>query len=107
MYAPNGKKDGIQLIPVSEVAAKDEFLNIKNVTRDDQLAMHRVPPQMMGIVPYSTSGFGDAEKAARVFAVNEITPLQERLKEINDWLGIEVIRFKPYELAAVAAAPAG
>lgn len=25
VYAPNGKKDGIQLIPVSEVAAKDEF----------------------------------------------------------------------------------
>ncbi|CAJ2875604.1 portal protein [Burkholderia pseudomallei] len=23
MYAPGGKKDGIQLIPVSEVAAKD------------------------------------------------------------------------------------
>ena len=101
MYAPNGKKDGIQLIPVSEVAAKDEFLNIKNVTRDDQLAAHRVPPQLMGIIPYSTGGFGDAEKAARVFAANEITPLQERLKEINDWLGEEVIRFKPYELATV------
>ncbi|MFP3604649.1 hypothetical protein SB753_22365 [Paraburkholderia sp. SIMBA_053] len=24
MYAPNGKKDGIQVIPVSEVTAKDE-----------------------------------------------------------------------------------
>lgn len=43
MYAPNGKKDGIQLIPVSEVTAKDEFFNIKNVTRDDLLAAHRVP----------------------------------------------------------------
>ena len=107
MYAPNGKKDGIQLIPVSEVAAKDEFLNIKNVTRDDQLAAHRVPPQLMGIIPYSTGGFGDAEKAARVFAANEITPLQERMKEINDWLGYEVIRFKPYELAAVTSATAG
>ena len=103
MYAPNGKKDGIQLIPVSEVAAKDEFANIKNVTRDDQLAAHRVPPQLMGIIPHNTGGFGDAEKAARVFAVNEITPLQERLKEINDWLGLEVIRFKPYELAAETA----
>jgi PBSX family phage portal protein len=46
MYAPNGKKDGIQLFPVSEVAAKDEFWNIKNETRDDQLAAHRVPPQV-------------------------------------------------------------
>lgn len=99
MYAPNGKKDGIQLIPVSEVAAKDEFLNIKNVTRDDQLAAHRVPPQLMGVVPSNTGGFGDIEKAAKVFAVNEILPLQERLKELNSWVGQEVITFKPYELA--------
>jgi PBSX family phage portal protein len=99
VYAPNGKKDGLQIIPVSEVAAKDEFANIKNVTRDDQLAAHRVPPQLMGIIPNNTGGFGDAEKAAAVFAANEITPLQERMKEVNDWIGEEVIRFKPYELA--------
>lgn len=47
MYSPNGKKNGIQIIPLSEVAAKDEFLNIKNVSRDDMMAAHRVPPQMM------------------------------------------------------------
>lgn len=99
MYAPNGKKDGIQLIPVSEVAAKDEFLNIKNVTRDDQLAAHRVPPQLIGLVPSNTGGFGDALTAAKVFNANEIAPLQARLMEVNDWLGEEVIRFKPYELA--------
>lgn len=103
MYAPNGKKDGLQIIPVSEVAAKDEFMNIKNVTRDDQLAAHRVPPQLMGIIPTNTSGFGDAEKAAAVFAANEITPMQERMKEVNDWLGEEVIRFRPYELAKLPA----
>jgi len=40
MYSPNGKKDGIQIIPLSEVAAKDEFLNIKNVSRDDMMAAH-------------------------------------------------------------------
>ena len=102
MYAPNGKKDGIQLIPVAEVAAKDEFLNIKNVTRDDQMAMHRVPPQLMGVMPNSTGGFGDAEKAAAVMSAIEITPLMERLKELNDWIGIEVIKFKPFELAKSA-----
>lgn len=105
MYAPNGKKDGIQLLPVSEVAAKDEFFNIKNVTRDDLLAAHRVPPQLMGIIPNNTGGFGDAEKAAKVFATNEIVPLQERLRELNDWLGQEVIRFNPYDLAQASAKP--
>ncbi len=99
MYAPNGKKDGIQLIPVAEVAAKDEFLNIKNVTRDDQLAAHRVPPQLMGIMPGNNSPFGDAEKAAMVFEANEIQPLQARFTELNEWLGEEVVRFRPYTLA--------
>lgn len=98
MYSPNGKKDGIQIIPLSEVAAKDEFLNIKNVSRDDMLAAHRVPPQMMGIIPNNVGGFGDVEKAARVFVRNELQPLQRRMLEVNDWLGEEVIAFEDYEL---------
>lgn len=49
MYSQNGKKDGIQIIPLSEVAAKDEFLKIKNVSRDDIMPAHRVPPQIMGL----------------------------------------------------------
>ncbi len=32
MYAPNGKKDGIQIIPLSEVATKDDFFNIKKAS---------------------------------------------------------------------------
>lgn len=106
MYAPNGKKDGIQIIPVSEVAAKDEFANIKNVTRDDQLAAHRVPPQLMGIIPHNTGGFGDALQAAKVFSANEIDHLKSRLAEVNEWVGEEVIRFKPYALAEDSASAA-
>ncbi len=98
MYSPAGKKDGIQIIPLSEVAAKDEFLNIKNVSRDDMLAAHRVPPQMMGIIPNNTGGFGDVEKASRVFVRNELIPLQERLKEINEWLHDDVVQFIKYSL---------
>ncbi|MHA7594501.1 phage portal protein [Pantoea sp. XAF26B01_ASV70] len=98
MYSPNGKKDGIQIIPLSEVAAKDEFLNIKNVSRDDMMAAHRVPPQMMGIIPNNTGGFGDVEKASRVFVRNELMPLQKRFEELNNWLGEDVIRFAPYVL---------
>jgi len=98
MYSPNGKKDGIQIIPLSEVAAKDEFLNIKNVSRDDMLAVHRVPPQLMGIIPSNTGGFGDVEKASKVFVRNELIPLQKRLMELNEWLGDEVVDFQNYEL---------
>jgi capsid portal protein len=98
MYAPNGKKDGLQVIPISEVAAKDEFFSIKNVTRDDVLAAHRVPPQLMGIIPNNTGGFGDASTAAEVFYQNEIRPLQRRFEEINDKVGERVVEFGAYEL---------
>lgn len=103
LYSPRGKKDGVQIIPVSEVAAKDEFYNIKNITRDDQLAGHRIPPQLMGIIPANTGGFGDSEKAAVVYAANELEPVQAMMMEINEHVGEEVIRFKPYRLDPAAA----
>lgn len=99
MYSPNGKKDGLQIIPLSEVAAKDEFLNIKNVSRDDMMAAHRVPAQMMGIMPNNVGGFGDVEKAARVFVRNELQPLQKRMCELNEWIEEKVINFEAYQLS--------
>ncbi len=99
MYAPNGKKDGIQILPISEVSAKDDFWNIKNVSRDDVLAGHRVPPQMMSIVPNNTGGFGAADTAAEVFFRNEIVPLQTRWKALNDWAGQTVVEFGEYKIS--------
>lgn len=99
LHAPNGNKDGLKLIPVAEVAAKDEFLSIKNVSRDDQLAAHRVPPQLMGIVPNNNGGFGDAQKAAEVFDANEMECIRQTLLAINEWAGEEVVKFNGYKLA--------
>ncbi len=98
LYAPNGKADGIKLIPISEVTAKDEFFNIKSISRDDQLAAARVPPNIMGIVPTNTSGFGSVTDAATVFARNEVEPLQGIFEEINDWLKADVFAFDTYEI---------
>ncbi len=95
-YAPNGKPDGIKIVPLSEVATKDDFFNIKKVSAEDLLSAHRVPPQMMGMMPNNTGGFGDVGKAAQVFVRNELRPLQERIKDINEWIGEEVIRFAKY-----------
>lgn len=64
----------------------------------DLLDAHRVPFQLMGGKPENIGSMGDVEKVAKVFVRNELTPLLERFKEINDWLGMDVIRFKPYEL---------
>ncbi len=104
LHVPGGKKDGVQIIPISEVAAKDEFLGIKNTTRDDVLAAHRVPPQLLGIVPANAGGFGDVAKAAEVFRQLEIKPLQRRFLALNRWLGFEAIAFKPDQPAAGGAA---
>jgi capsid portal protein len=60
----------------------------------------------MGIIPSNTGGFGDVEKAALVFARNEVKPLQDRLLAINDWLGEEVVRFAPYTLDGTQPAAA-
>ncbi|ALN92914.1 phage portal family protein [Lysobacter gummosus] len=97
-----GKKDSVQVIAISEVASKDEFLGIKGATRDDVLAAHRVPPQLLGTVPNNTGGFGDVEKAARVFARNELLPLQTRFRRVDDRIGEEVVRFLPCDLGMPA-----
>lgn len=97
LHVPGGKKDGVQIIPISEVAAKDEFLNIKNVTRDDILAAHRVPPQIIAVIPQNNGGFGDAKTANDVFFVNEIEPLMTRCREVNDWAGRTIVDFSEYK----------
>ena len=91
-------------VPISEVAAKDEFLNIKDVTRDDVLAAHRVPPQLLGVIPKNNGGFGDVRTANDVFFVNEIEPLMTRTREVNEWAGQEVIRFEDYRPSSSAPA---
>ncbi|MEI9544965.1 hypothetical protein V5073_24680, partial [Citrobacter braakii] len=48
--------------------------------------------------PSNVGGFGDVEKASKVFVRNELIPLQKRLQELNDWLQEDVIRFEPYKL---------
>ncbi|GAA0394918.1 phage portal protein [Brevundimonas terrae] len=102
VHLPNGKKDSIQLLHPGEAAAKDEFIGVKNTTRDDILAAHRVPPQLLGVVPANAGGFGDVEKADAVFYRNEIQPLQQRFLAINDWLGVEVVRFRERDLKVSA-----
>ena len=76
------------------MGAKDDFLGIKNTTRDDILAAHRVPPQLLGIVPANAGGFGDVTKATDAFFELEIEPLQSVFRELNEMVGVDVIRFR-------------
>ncbi|HWJ69112.1 MAG TPA: phage portal protein [Sphingobium sp.] len=94
VHAPDGKENGIRLLPIAEVGAKDEFLGIKNTTRDDVLAAHRVPPQLLGMVPANAGGFGDVSKALGAFWEMEILPLMAVFLEVNERLGAKVIDFQ-------------
>ncbi len=98
LRANAGTEGGVKLIPISEVAAKDEFLNIKRVSGSDQLVIHRVPPQLMSIMPEARGGFGDAGKAAEIFAANEVRPIQQHFESFNEVTGLEVFKFKEYEI---------
>ena len=71
---------------------------IKSVSAEDMLAAHRVPAILMGIVPQNAGGLGDPIKAAKVFYEHEIAPIQESFKSINEQLGIDVFKFKDYQL---------
>ncbi len=63
-YAPGGKPDGIKIVPLSKVATKDDFFNIKKASAADLMDAHRVPFQLMGGKPENIGSMGDVEKVA-------------------------------------------
>ena len=93
VHQPAGTEGGIKLLPIAQIGANDEFLGIKNTTRDDVLAAHRVPPQLIGLVSGAAGGFGDPIKATAMFHELEMLPLQAAFLEVNDWIGAEVVAF--------------
>ena len=95
VHAPNGKEGSIKILPIAEAGAKDEFLGIKNATQADVMAAHRVPPQLLGIVPAQGSAFGNPTDATAMFRALEIWPLWCAMLEINDWLGMGAVRQAP------------
>lgn len=99
LHIPKGKKDGVQIMPIADVTAKDEFASIKNVSRDDLLAAHRTPPQLIGIIPQNNGGFGNVADARDIFFETEIVPIQRRMLRMNDWAGLKVLTFRDYVCA--------
>jgi PBSX family phage portal protein len=83
---PNGKKDSVQIIPIGDIATKDEFERVKNISRNDVISMHRIQPALAGIMPEEKGGFGDIEKIMRVDYETEIVPRQLPFLELNEYL---------------------
>ncbi|MDT8758225.1 phage portal protein [Sphingomonas psychrotolerans] len=93
---PKGKKDGIQIIPIADVTAKDEFNSVKTISRDDMLAAHRTPPQLIGIVPTNNGGFGSVADAKDSYYETEIIPIIRRMLRLNAWAGLTALSFRDY-----------
>lgn len=83
---PGGRKDSVQIIPVGDIATKDEFDKIKNISRNDIISMHRVPPALAGVMPENVGGFGDVEKIQKVYYENEVVPMQQPYLALNNLL---------------------
>lgn len=98
VHLPKGDKDSVQLIPISQIATKDEFVNIKNVSRDDILAVHRVPLALMSIQAQNAGGFGDTTKIANVFHKMELMPIIKKLESRNAELNQKVFEFDSFDL---------
>ncbi len=87
LHIPNGREKDIQIIPVGDFSTKDELEKIKNISRDDIVAAHRIPPALASIIPAEArGGFGDIEKSSKVYEDNEIVPLRNHLLQINEVL---------------------
>ncbi|RZM05014.1 MAG: phage portal protein [Sphingomonas sp.] len=106
VHAPQGNEHGIKILPIAEVGAKDEFIGIKGATQADVLTAHRVPPQLLGIVPAQGSAFGNPTEAKAAFYELEIDPLLSVFLEINDAVGAEAVRLTEAAIARRALASA-
>jgi PBSX family phage portal protein len=95
VYIPKGKKDGIQIMPIADVTAKDEFSAVKNISRDDMLARTAPRPTDRGD-PQAAGGFGNVGQTRDAFYETEIVPLMRRMLRVNDWTGLPVLAFRDY-----------
>ena len=81
---PGGCEKGVEIIPIGNIATKDEFNSIQTVTSQAILVSHRFPPGKGGIIPTNTGGFGDPEKVGREYLKDETLPICEIIQdEIN------------------------
>jgi len=79
--------DMFKVIPVGDVAARDEFEKIKNMTDRDIGAAWGVRPEVAGIMPEAFGGTGDLDKLFLMDYDNKSLPLINLISDIiNEFL---------------------
>jgi PBSX family phage portal protein len=79
-------REPVKVIPVGDIATKDDFETVKQVTKSEILAMHRMQPGIAGVIPENMVGFGDLEKVMRVYVELEVPPMQQVFLQLNEIL---------------------
>lgn len=84
----NGReiKEPVKVIPVGDIATRDDIAAVNGITRSACLAMHRMQPGISGVIPENMTGFGDLEKVMRVYIELEVPPMQQPFLILNDIL---------------------
>jgi PBSX family phage portal protein len=82
-YAPKGKKDGMQVIPVESAQAQDKFFDIKNASLADVITAHRAYPNLLAVQSTNAGGFGNILEAREAFILCEIVPLAKLLAAVH------------------------
>ncbi|MDP2548887.1 phage portal protein [Oceanobacter sp. 4_MG-2023] len=93
MNIPGGDKDAVKLIPVGDIGQKDDFNQIKTVSKQDILIAHGMQPALAGMAPENTGGFGDIDKIQLFYRQNEVRAQVQPFVELNDQLGQPVFQF--------------
>lgn len=84
----------MKIIPVGNIGTKDEFQAIKEVTEMEMLAMHRVYPGLVAILPANIGGFGDLQKSMQVYHELEVTAMQQVFLELNERVAGNPVGFR-------------
>jgi PBSX family phage portal protein len=83
---PGGKEKAVQVIPIGDISQKDEFSRVKEISANDIIVGHGVPPILAGMKPDNPGGFGDIEKIERFYRAREVPALVHPFIELNDLL---------------------
>jgi PBSX family phage portal protein len=90
----SNNKEPVKVIPVGNIGSKDEFQAIKEIAEMDMLAMHRVYPGLVAVMPANIGGFGDLQKSMEVYHELEVTAMQRVFLEINEMIPGNPVAFR-------------
>jgi PBSX family phage portal protein len=90
----SSNKEPVQIIPVGNIGSKDEFQAIKEIAEMDMLAMHRVYPGLVAVMPANIGGFGDLQKSMEVYHELEVMAMQQVFLTINEQIKGNPVAFR-------------